>query len=404
VLDGFSLDIKIFMVVEVAVLVLGLVVAVARSTQSPALFPLRLLGATYTDMLRGIPTILVVYLIGFGVPALELSGVPSDPVVLGGIALTLSYSAYVAEVYRAGIDSVHPSQRSAALAIGLTPAQSTRFVVLPQAVRRVVPPPSTTSSRFRSTCRPSRSSARWRRSGSRRSRRPRRQLHAAGGGRLSLPARDGAARARGRSHAGAGPPATRRGGARVIAPVLELQGVTKAYGHTPVLRGVDSAVNEHEAIALIGASGSGKSTLLRCVDLLEVIDDGDLLLDGEVITDPAVDPVPVRRRLGLAFQAFNLFPHLTVLENVVLGPARAHGMGRSEAVDTARALLERFGLGGRRAEYPDRLSGGQQQRVAIVRALATRPRALLLDEITSALDPELVGEVLALVRGLKQEG
>jgi polar amino acid transport system ATP-binding protein len=190
----------------------------------------------------------------------------------------------------------------------------------------------------------------------------------------------------------------------VSAPVLELQGVTKAYGDTPVLTGVDLAVKEHEAIALIGASGSGKSTLLRCVDLLEEIDDGDVLLDGEVITDPSVDPVPVRRRLGLVFQAFNLFPHLTVLENVVLGPARAQGMGRPEAVERARELLTRFGLGGRQADYPDRLSGGQQQRVAIVRALATRPRALLLDEITSALDPELVADVLALVRELKSEG
>ena len=190
----------------------------------------------------------------------------------------------------------------------------------------------------------------------------------------------------------------------MTAPVLEVQGVTKAYGDTPVLRGIDLAVNEHEAVALIGASGSGKSTLLRCVDLLDEIDDGDVLLDGEVITDPSVDPVPVRRRLGLVFQSFNLFPHLTVLENVVLGPARAQGMGRPEAMDTARRLLERFGLGQRASDYPDRLSGGQQQRVAIVRALATRPRALLLDEITSALDPELVGEVLALVRELKDEG
>ncbi len=190
----------------------------------------------------------------------------------------------------------------------------------------------------------------------------------------------------------------------MTVPVLELQGVTKAYGDVAVLRGIDLAVNEHQAIALIGASGSGKSTLLRCVDLLEEIDDGDVLLDGAVITDPSVDPVPVRRRLGLVFQSFNLFPHLTVLDNVVLGPARAQGKGRPEAVDTARQLLERFGLGQRASDYPDRLSGGQQQRVAIVRALATRPRALLLDEITSALDPELVGEVLALVRELKDEG
>jgi polar amino acid transport system ATP-binding protein len=187
-------------------------------------------------------------------------------------------------------------------------------------------------------------------------------------------------------------------------PVLELQGVTKAYGDTEVLRGVDLAVREHEAVALIGASGSGKSTLLRCVDLLEEIDDGDVLLDGSVITDPSVDPVQARRRLAMVFQSFNLFPHLTVLENVLLAPSRAHGMSRPEAAQTANELLTRFGLAGREGDYPDRLSGGQQQRVAIIRALATRPRALLLDEITSALDPELVGEVLEVVRELKAEG
>jgi polar amino acid transport system ATP-binding protein len=186
--------------------------------------------------------------------------------------------------------------------------------------------------------------------------------------------------------------------------VVEVRGVTKAYGDSEVLRGVDLTLREHEAIALIGASGSGKSTLLRCIDLLEEIDDGDVLLDGEVITDPVVDPVRVRRRLGLVFQAFNLFPHLTVLENVLLAPARAHGTARPQAAERARELLGRFGLGGRESDYPDRLSGGQQQRVAIIRALATQPRALLLDEITSALDPELVGEVLALVRDLKHEG
>jgi polar amino acid transport system ATP-binding protein len=187
-------------------------------------------------------------------------------------------------------------------------------------------------------------------------------------------------------------------------PVLELQGVTKAYGDTEVLRGVDLAVPEHQAVALIGASGSGKSTLLRCVDLLEEIDDGDVLLDGGVITDPSVDPVEARRRLAMVFQSFNLFPHLNVLENVLLAPSRAHGMARPEAAQTANELLARFGLAGREEDYPDRLSGGQQQRVAIIRALATRPRALLLDEITSALDPELVGEVLEVVRELKAEG
>jgi polar amino acid transport system ATP-binding protein len=186
--------------------------------------------------------------------------------------------------------------------------------------------------------------------------------------------------------------------------VLEIRGVTKAYGERQVLRGVDLEVREHEAVAIIGASGSGKSTLLRCVDLLEEIDDGDVLLDDAVITDPSVDPVAVRRRLGMVFQAFNLFPHLSVLENVVLAPVRAHRTPRAEATARARELLGRFGLSGHEDEAPDRLSGGEQQRVAIVRALAARPRALLLDEVTSALDPELVGEVLDLVRELKEEG
>jgi polar amino acid transport system ATP-binding protein len=189
-----------------------------------------------------------------------------------------------------------------------------------------------------------------------------------------------------------------------MSAVVEVRGVTKAYGDVDVLRGIDLEVPEHHAVALIGASGSGKSTLLRCVDLLEEIDDGDVLLDGEVITDPSVDPVAVRRRLGMVFQAFNLFPHKTVLENVVLGPVRAHRVSAAEARERGRELLARFGLEGREDDKPDNLSGGQQQRVAIVRALATAPRALLLDEVTSALDPELVGEVLAVVRDLKADG
>ncbi len=188
------------------------------------------------------------------------------------------------------------------------------------------------------------------------------------------------------------------------SPVLEARGVTKAFGEAEVLRGIDLSVPEHQAVVLIGASGSGKSTLLRCLDLLEEIDDGDVLLDGEVVTDPSVDAVLVRRRLGLVFQAFNLFPHMSVLDNVVLAPRAAHGASGEEAKARARELLARFGLAEREADHPDRLSRGQQQRVAIVRALATQPRALLLDEVTSALDPELVGEVLELVRELKADG
>jgi polar amino acid transport system ATP-binding protein len=187
-------------------------------------------------------------------------------------------------------------------------------------------------------------------------------------------------------------------------PVVEIRGVTKSFGELEVLRGIDLIVHEHEAVALIGASGSGKSTLLRCIDLLEDIDDGDIFLDGEVITDPSVNAVAVRRRLGLVFQAYNLFPHLNVLDNVLLGLVQGHGMARAEAETRARELLARFGLEGRERDNPDRLSGGQQQRVAIARAFATRPRAMLLDEVTSALDPELVGEVLQAVRDLKDEG
>jgi polar amino acid transport system ATP-binding protein len=187
-------------------------------------------------------------------------------------------------------------------------------------------------------------------------------------------------------------------------PVLELRGVTKAYGDHEVLSGIDLEVGEHEAVALIGASGSGKSTLLRCIDLLEEIGDGDIYLDGEAISVPGLNPVPIRRRLGLVFQAYNLFPHRSVIENVILGAVKAQGIPEREARESGQALLERFGLGDRGGDYPDRLSGGQQQRVAIARALLTRPRALLLDEVTSALDPELVGEVLQVIRELKEEG
>ncbi|MFJ5994522.1 amino acid ABC transporter ATP-binding protein [Streptomyces sp. NPDC092370] len=187
-------------------------------------------------------------------------------------------------------------------------------------------------------------------------------------------------------------------------PVLRMESVRKTFGDSVVLRDVDLEVAPHTVTALIGASGSGKSTLLRCANLLEEIDDGAIWLDDEEITDPRADQDAVRRRIGVVFQAYNLFPHMTVLENITLAPRRVHGVPRAEAEARARELLERLGLGGKAGEYPDRLSGGQQQRVAIVRALAVRPRLLLLDEITAALDPELVGEVLTVVRGLKDEG
>jgi polar amino acid transport system ATP-binding protein len=193
-------------------------------------------------------------------------------------------------------------------------------------------------------------------------------------------------------------------GAPAGAPVLEIRGVTKSYAGVEVLKGIDLSVGEHQAFALIGASGSGKSTLLRCIDLLEEIDDGDIFLDGEPITVPGMKPVPIRRRLGLVFQAYNLFPHMRVIDNVTLGAIRGQKMAPAEARARALALLARFGLESRAREYPDKLSGGQQQRVAIARAMLTQPRALLLDEVTSALDPELVGDVLDLIRELKGQG
>jgi polar amino acid transport system ATP-binding protein len=187
-------------------------------------------------------------------------------------------------------------------------------------------------------------------------------------------------------------------------PVLSVRGMVKRYGGTTVLDGVDLDVREHEVVVLIGSSGSGKSTLLRCANLLEELDDGQVLLDGVDVSDPRVDADVARRSMGIVFQAFNLFPHMSVLDNVTLAPRVVHGVPRAEADDRARDLLARVGLADKAGAYPDRLSGGQQQRVAIARALAYEPRLLLFDEITSALDPELVGEVLALVRELAGQG
>ncbi len=185
---------------------------------------------------------------------------------------------------------------------------------------------------------------------------------------------------------------------------LVLQGVHKAFGERRVLNGIDLEVHDHEVVCLIGPSGCGKSTLLRCVDLLERIDAGRILLDGQEITRRDVNANQVRRRIGIVFQAFNLFPHLTVLDNVTLAPRRVHKVPKREAEDRARELLVRFGLEEKIDDYPDRCSGGQQQRAAIVRALVSEPEILLLDEVTSALDPELVGEVLGVIRDLAGRG
>ncbi|MHA6759051.1 amino acid ABC transporter ATP-binding protein [Streptacidiphilus sp. PAMC 29251] len=198
-------------------------------------------------------------------------------------------------------------------------------------------------------------------------------------------------------------PGTTTGGS-VTGPVLRLESVRKSFGENVILQDIDLELPQHTVTALIGASGSGKSTLLRCANLLEQIDDGAIFLDGEEITDPRVDPDTVRRRIGVVFQAYNLFPHLTVLQNLTLAPRRVHGLSKEAADARAIELLDRLGLAAKAKEYPDRLSGGQQQRVAIVRAIVGDPRLLLLDEITAALDPELVAEVLEVVRDLKQQG
>jgi len=189
-----------------------------------------------------------------------------------------------------------------------------------------------------------------------------------------------------------------------MATAVRIEGLHKSFGTNEVLKGIDLTVATHEVVCLIGASGSGKSTLLRCVNLLEPIDSGQISLWGQEITGADIDPNLVRRQVGIVFQSFNLFPHMTVLRNVTLAPTKVRRLSQTEADEDARALLARFGLADKEADYPDRLSGGQQQRVAIVRALAMRPQLMLLDEVTSALDPELVAEVLDVIRELAASG
>lgn len=185
---------------------------------------------------------------------------------------------------------------------------------------------------------------------------------------------------------------------------LALRGVWKSFGDNPVCQGIDLDVAKGEMVCLIGASGSGKSTLLRCINLLDPVDDGAIFLDGEDIAEPGLDPLPVRKRIGIVFQSFNLFPHMTAAENVMLAPLRAKKQSRAELAGPVADLFARFGLDDRMGHYPDQLSGGQQQRVAIIRALAMEPEIMLFDEITSALDPELVGEVLDVLRQLHTDG
>jgi polar amino acid transport system ATP-binding protein len=183
-----------------------------------------------------------------------------------------------------------------------------------------------------------------------------------------------------------------------VNALLQVENLRKSYGEKVVLQDIDLTVQAHDVICLIGSSGSGKSTLLRCLNLLEEIDDGVITFEGADISDPRVDARDVRKRIGMVFQAYNLFPHLSILDNCTLSPRKVHGVSRSDAEARALSMLERFGLADQATKHPDRLSGGQQQRAALVRALCTNPTLLLLDEITAALDPELVGEVLEIVR------
>ena len=324
----------------------------------------------------------------------------------GVMALTLVYTAYVTEVYRAGIESVHPSQRMAARSLGLSYMQAMRHVVVPQAVRRVVPPLlndfvglqkdtalvtvigvaeaaqqaqnfSTTYANFTSYV-----------------------VAATFFILLTIPL------ARFTDHLIAAPRAQGAGDrmSENGEAFVSIQDVSKSFGDLEVLKHVDLSVDLHNVVCLIGASGSGKSTLLRCINVLEQVDEGTIVVDGETVTNGQVDVNALRRKIGIVFQAYNLFPHMTVLQNVTLAPRKSRGFSKAQAEARARELLARIGLSDKAAEYPDRLSGGQQQRVAIARALAMEPKLMLLDEITSALDPQLVAEVLELVRELAKSG
>ncbi len=423
------------------IVALSLTIAVMRTIRGPIAFPLRLLGTVYVDVFRGLPLILLLFVLGFGGPALNLSGLPRSAAVLG----VHGAGAVLLRLRRRGVPRRHRVRAPVAAAgrsvTGLTSTQTLRHVVLPQAWRRVLPPLMNdlvslqkdsgliavlgvidaikaaqieTAQDFNYTpyvvagflflCLtiPMARATDWyaRKQG----------FHGAGGHDVS----DGVER--GTSERPSSPASDvsdgdeRGSSERPSSPVgdvsalLEMRGVRKAFGENVVLRDIDLAVEPGQCVVLIGASGSGKSTLLRCANLLETIDDGVITFEGADISDPGVDGDAVRARMGLVFQAFNLFPHLTVLGNVTLALRKVHGVAAVEADQRGTAMLERVGLAEKSGARPDDLSGGQQQRVAIARALVTNPGLMLLDEVTSALDPELVGEVLDLLTGLRDDG
>ena len=408
VVGGFWLDVRMFLVAEVAILAFSLLLAVIRGAPGTGVLPAPHAHRGLHRRDAGHPHHPHHPAAGLRDPGAGPARGSAQPPLLGLTALVLSYSAYTAEVYRAGIESVHESQRMSARALGLTQWQALQYVLVPQAVRNVVP---ALLNGFVSL---QKDVALVYILGIREAvprgadlQRTHLQLHRVRGGGGAVPGGlDSGGPVRRLVHRAG--PAAEAGGMSTSGGTaghkVEVRSVSKAFDGTPVLVDVDLAVAEHDVVCLIGASGSGKSTMLKCIDLLVPIDSGEIVLDGRVISGRGVDADEVRHRMGIVFQAFNLFPHMSVLDNITLSPRRVHEVGRAEAEMRARELLDRFGLADRADDFPDRLSGGQQQRVAIVRALATNPEVMLLDEITSALDPELVAEVLDVVRQLKTDG
>lgn len=403
VASGFWVNVKLFMIAEPLILVLALAVAVVRVGRSPLLFPLRLLATVYTDVFRGVPTLLVVYLTVFGIPALQLNGLPTDKIVFGGVGADPQLRAYVAEVLRAGIESVSPKPAVGRTVVGTVQRANAALRGDPASG---TPGDAAAPQRLRLASKGHRVARQ----------RGRRRVTARGGtdrahqvrvyaiprhSRLLPRADDSVGPVHGLAGTTNAPQADR---GRYNVSEVRLDGVWKAYGDHVVLGGIDLTVDSHTVVTLIGSSDSGKSTMLRCMNLLDTVDDGVITLGGDDITDPRVDPDQVRQRIGMVFQQFNLFPHMTVLDNLTLAPRRVQKMTRAAATDKAMTLLNRVGLQDKAESYPDRLSGGQQQRAALARSLMTDPEVMLLDEVTSALDPELVGEVLDMIRGLKDGG
>ena len=315
-LDAFLIDIAIFAWCAPLIAIVGLLVALARDVRSPALFPLRIIGAAYTDIFRGVPVILTVYLIGFGIPGLGLPRPYNSPYIWGSLALILTYSAYVAEIFRSGIDSVHKSQRAASESLGLSDRDTMWFVILPQAIRHVIPAQMNMFIALQkdvallSFIGPVEI---FRQAGVQKSLLA--NFHPLRRGRTDFSCDHRACNALRRLFN-----EQTKQGAQLMA-MLSLQNVVKRFGDNTVCDGIDLDVEEGQMVCLIGASGAGKSTLLRCINLLEPIEDGAIYLGGEDISIPGLDPQPVRKRIGIVFQSYNLFPHMTALENAMLAPA-----------------------------------------------------------------------------------